>query len=81
MSSSPKLARVQAFEYHDPGSVKPPPPRAAGPMEDRADLQMVVTRLKNWNCNWLPLAPKGFARGYNKPNNRSRKNWPTNARR
>jgi flagellar assembly protein FliH len=34
MSSSPKLARVQNFEYHDPGSVGAAE-RAADPVEDR----------------------------------------------
>ncbi len=36
MSSSPKLARVQTFEYHDPGSVEAATARASGPVEDRA---------------------------------------------
>ena len=35
MSSSPKLARVQTFEYHDPGSVEAATARASGPVEDR----------------------------------------------
>lgn len=35
MSSSPKLARVQTFEYHDPGSLETAA-RAADSIEDRA---------------------------------------------
>jgi flagellar assembly protein FliH len=35
MSSSPKLARVQSFEYHDPGSLEAAA-RTADPVEDRA---------------------------------------------
>jgi flagellar assembly protein FliH len=35
MSSSPKLVRVQTFEYHDPGSLEAAA-RAADPAEDRA---------------------------------------------
>ncbi len=74
MSSSPKLAAIEAFEYQEPGTVEAA--TAAVAAESHATAHNGSGRKdtsEDLELNWPPLAPKEFVRDCCKPNNRSQK--------